>query len=56
LFVEEKVIGGETASIWGKGVITMVGEVIIRRTAPIGTPDRYRATTNRVRGINSQSP
>jgi hypothetical protein len=56
LFVEEKVIGGETANIWGKGVIIMVEEVIIRRTIPIGTLDRYRATANRVRAINSQSP
>ena len=39
----EKVISGGTASIWGKGVIIVVEEVIIRRTAPTGTLDMYKA-------------
>jgi hypothetical protein len=43
LCVEEKVIGGGTASIWVKGVITMVEEVITNGTALKGTLDRYRA-------------
>jgi hypothetical protein len=34
LCVAEKVIGGGTASIWVKGVITVVKEVIIKRIAP----------------------
>ncbi|XP_073267145.1 uncharacterized protein [Populus alba] len=40
---EERVIGGGTASILVKGVITVVEEVITRETAPKGTPDKYRA-------------
>jgi hypothetical protein len=43
LCVGEKVIYGGTASILGKGVITVVEEVIIRRTALAGTLDKYRA-------------
>jgi hypothetical protein len=46
LCVEKKFIDGETASIWGKGVIAMVVQVIIRRTAPTGTLHRYRATSS----------
>jgi len=56
LCVEEKVIGGETSNILGKGVITMAEEVIIRRTTPTGILDKYRAIGSRVRAINSQSP
>jgi hypothetical protein len=55
LCVEEKVIGGGTASISIKGVITVVEEVITRGIAPKGTLDRYRAIGNRVRATNSQS-
>jgi hypothetical protein len=43
LCVGEKVICGGTASILGKGVIIVVEEVIIRRTALAGTLDKYRA-------------
>jgi len=46
---EERVIGGGTASIWVKGVIT-------RGTAPKGTLDRYKAIGSPVRATNSQSP
>ena len=56
LCAEEKVIGGGTASIWVKGVITMVEEVITKGTALKGTLDRYRATGSPVKATNSQSP
>jgi len=49
LCAEERVIGGGTASIWVKGVIT-------RGTAPKGTLDRYKAIGSPVRATNSQSP
>jgi hypothetical protein len=55
LCADEKVIGGGIASIWVKGVIIVVEEVITRGTAPKGTLYRYRATGNRVRAPNSQS-
>nr|XP_034908287.1 uncharacterized protein LOC118044188 [Populus alba] len=44
LCAEERAIGGGTASILVKGVITVVEEVITRGTAPKGTPDKYKAT------------
>jgi len=53
---KEKVIDGGIASIWVKGVITVVEEVITRETAPKGTLDRYRAIGNQVKAPNSQSP
>jgi hypothetical protein len=56
LCAEEKVIGGGIASIWVKGVITMVEEVITRGTTPKGTLDRYRAIGSPVKATNSQSP
>ena len=56
LCVEERVIGGGTASILVKGVISMVEEVITRGTAPKGTPDKYRAIDSPVRATSSQSP
>jgi hypothetical protein len=37
LYAEGKVINGETTSNWGKGVIIVAKEVIIRRSAPTGT-------------------
>jgi hypothetical protein len=55
LCAEERVIGGGTASIWVKGVITVVEEVITRGTAPKRTLDRYRAIGSPVRSTNSQS-
>ena len=55
LCAEERVIGGGTASIWVKGVITVVEEVITRGTAPKGTMDRYKAIGSPVRATNSQS-
>ncbi|KAL9400951.1 hypothetical protein Peur_004800 [Populus x canadensis] len=56
LCAEERVIGGGTASILAKGVITVVGKVITRGTAPKGTPDKYRAIDSPVRATSSQSP
>jgi len=56
LCAEERVIGGGTASIWVKGVIIVVEEVITRGTAPKGTLDRYRAIGSPVRATNNQSP
>jgi len=56
LCIGEKVIGGGITSIWGKGIITVVEEVIIRRTAPTGALDKYRAIGSRVKATNSQSP
>ena len=56
LCAEERVIGGGTASIWVKGVITVVEEVITRGTASKGTLDRYRAIGSLVRATNCQSP
>ena len=56
LCAEEKVIGGGTTSIWVKGVITVVGEVITRGIAPKETPDKYRAINSQVRATSSQSP
>jgi hypothetical protein len=55
LCVKEKVIGRGTTSIWVKGVITVVEEVIIRGIAPKGTLDKYRAIGNWVKATNSQS-
>jgi len=53
LCAEEKIIGGETTSTLGKGIITMVEEVIIRRTILTGTLDRYKALGNRVKATSS---
>ena len=39
LCAEERVIGGGTATILAKGVITVVGKVITRGIAPKETPD-----------------
>eukprot|EP00258_Populus_trichocarpa_P032172 XP_024448191.1 uncharacterized protein LOC112325619 [Populus trichocarpa] len=53
LCAEERVIGGGTASIWVKGVIIVVEEVITRGTAPKGTLDsrgRPRAQNDRTSG------
>jgi hypothetical protein len=55
LCVEGKVIGGETISIWGKGVNTVAKGGIIKRSASIGTLDGYRAIGSRVQAIRSQS-
>ena len=56
LCAEERVIGGEIASIWVNGVITVVEEFITRGTAPKGTLGKYIAIGSPVRATNSQSP
>ena len=56
LCAEERVIGGGTASILAKGVITVVGKVITKGTALKETPNKYRAIDSPVRATSSQSP
>jgi hypothetical protein len=55
LCAEGKDIGGKTNNIYGKGVITMVEEVIIRKSAITGMLGRYKTIGSRVKAINSQS-
>ncbi|KAL3576443.1 hypothetical protein D5086_021726 [Populus alba] len=52
LYVERKVMDGETANNKGKGAITVAKEIIIGRNAPIGTLCRCRAIGNRVKATN----
>jgi len=55
LYVEKRVIDGETVSIWGKDVITAVKKAIIRRNALTETLGKQRVCSSQLKVTNNLS-